>query len=62
MDGEKIATQRLENNRPDEFFDQSYILPEKLTKEKVKVTVKFQALPDHWAGGVFGVRTKTAGQ
>jgi len=56
VDGEKIATQRLENNKPNQFFDVVYPIPEKLTKGKEKVNIRFQAHPGAWAGGVFGVR------
>lgn len=56
VDGEKIATQTLERNNPDKFFDLVYSIPETLTRGKTKVTVKFQAHPNKWAGGVFGAR------
>ncbi|MFO0887856.1 MAG: glycoside hydrolase family 127 protein [Isosphaeraceae bacterium] len=56
IDGKKIATETLENNRPEQFYDQTYPLPEELTKGKSQVTVTFQAQPRQTAGGVFGVR------
>ncbi len=56
VDGEKIATQKLSMNKPGEFFDQVYPLPAALVKGKDQVTVRFQAHPGAWAGGVFGVR------
>ena len=56
MDGQVIATQKLEQNRPNEFFDVSYPVPVELTRGKGKVTVRFQAKPGKWAGGLFGVR------
>ena len=34
VDGEKLATQRLNNNRPDQFYDEVHPLPEKLTKAR----------------------------
>jgi hypothetical protein len=52
----KIATQRLENNRPGKFYDEVYPIPGSLTQGKEKITVKFQAHPSAWAGGIFGVR------
>ena len=55
VDDAKIATDRLENNRPGEFYDAVYPLGESTTKGKSKITVKFQAQPNSWAGGVFGV-------
>ncbi len=56
VDGTRVATERLENNRPSKFYDAVYPIPESITKGKEKITVKFQAHPDAWAGGVFGVR------
>jgi hypothetical protein len=55
VDGEKIATQTLENH-PTELFDVEYKLPEQLTRGKQRVTVKFQALPNSTAGSVIDVR------
>ena len=57
VDSTKLATQRLQNNRPGQFYDEVYPIPELLTKGKNKVTVKFQAHPGAWAGGVFELRT-----
>lgn len=54
IDGQKIATQTLNLNRPDEFFEVETQIPEQLTRGKQKVTVKFQAHPGSFAGGVFG--------
>ena len=56
VDGQKIATQRLENNKPDKFYDEVYRLPADLLQGKQTITVKFQAHPGAWAGGVFGAR------
>ncbi len=61
VDNRKIATQRLENNQPGKFFDQSYPIPAELLKGKTKVSVGFQAHPGAWAGGVFGARMMKAG-
>jgi len=57
VDGETIATQSLNDNRPGEFFDVIYLIPVELTKGKQKVTVKLQAHPGEFAGGLFGCRT-----
>ena len=54
--GENIATQKLEHNKPGEFFDVEYPIPAKLTAGKRSVIVKFQAQPHAIAGGVFGCR------
>jgi hypothetical protein len=57
VDGTKLATQTLQNNHPGEFYNEAYPIPELLTDGKNKVTVKFQAHPGAWAGGVFKLRT-----
>jgi DUF1680 family protein len=54
--GEKIATTSLHQDKPEQFWEKTYSLPDSLTKDKRKVTVKFQAHPGNFAGGVFGVR------
>ena len=56
VDGSKIATTSLSRVKPEEFYDKVYPLPEELTRGKAKVTVKLQAQPGNFAGGVFGVR------
>jgi DUF1680 family protein len=56
VDGTKLATETLEHNRPEQFYDQVYKFPEELTKGKSHVTVSFQAHPRHTAGGIFGLR------
>jgi hypothetical protein len=55
VDGEKVATQTLEIH-PTELFDFEYPLPEKLTRGKQRITVKFQAHPEATAGAVIDVR------
>ena len=56
VDGVKIATQKLNRNQPDRFFDQTYPLPTDLTRGKKSITVRFQAQPGNIAGGVFDLR------
>jgi DUF1680 family protein len=56
VDGKRIATETLRNNRPNQFYDQVYMLPDELIKGKSKITVTFQAQPQQIAGGVFGLR------
>ena len=56
VDDTKVATQKLDRNRPDKFFDEVYRIPAELTEGKDKVTIRFQAHPGAWAGGVFGCR------
>ena len=62
IDGAKLITQRLENNRPEQFYEEIYQLPADRLKGKDKVTVKFQAHPGAEAGGVFGVRVMRKNQ
>jgi hypothetical protein len=54
VDGERLATQKLENNKPERFYGEVYALPKKLIENKSSVTVRFQAQPGKTAGGVFG--------
>jgi hypothetical protein len=62
VDGEKLATQQLRNQRPGKFFDETYPLPAESVSGKEKITVRFQARDGGFAGGVFGLRvTRTAG-
>lgn len=56
VEGVTLATQTLENNRPEVFFDQSYPLPPELLAGKKSITVRLQALPGKWAGGLYGAR------
>ena len=56
INGQKIATQKLNASKPGQFMDVTYNIPASLTKGKQKVTVKFQAHPGAVAGGVFGCR------
>lgn len=56
IEGEKVATQRLENNRPGTFYDEPYEIPASLTRDKSQVTVTFQAHPRRMAGGLYGAR------
>ena len=57
VDGTKIATQRLDREKPGRFFDVTYPIPGKVTYDKKTVTVRFQAHPGKTAGGLFGCRT-----
>jgi DUF1680 family protein len=61
VDGEKIATERLVGRKPGQFFDAVYPLPEELTRGKKSVTVRFQAHPGNFAGGIFGLRVMRKG-
>jgi DUF1680 family protein len=61
VNGTPAATVRLDHNRPGEFYDEEYALPEAALAGKTKATVTFQAHPGKIAGGVFDVRLVRAG-
>jgi uncharacterized protein len=54
VEGEKVATQKLDHNHPGQFFEVEYPLPARLMDGKTAITVKFQAQPGNFAGGLFG--------
>jgi len=56
VDGTKLTTQTLLNNRPGQFWDATYPIPKELTQGKQKITLKLQAHPGNFAGGLFGAR------
>ncbi|WP_347244424.1 beta-L-arabinofuranosidase domain-containing protein [Thermogutta sp.] len=56
VDGTRLATQRLANNRPGRFFIELYRLPPELVKDRETITVGFQAHPGAMAGGIFDLR------
>ena len=55
-DGIKIGTQSLGNDKPGEFFEITYVIPEEVTRGKSKITLRFQPHPGNTAGGFYGVR------
>ena len=57
VDGEVIATETLANKKPNELMDVVYTIPQKLTKGKDKITVRFQPHANSMAGGVFRCST-----
>lgn len=56
VDGERIATQRLEQRGPLEFFEVEYSVPPDMVQGKSQVTVRFQASEGREIGCVFGLR------
>ncbi len=56
VNGQTIATQRLANNRPGQFYTETYPLPEDVVRNAQQVTVRFQAHPGATAGGIFDLR------
>jgi hypothetical protein len=61
-DGRRLATVKLDNNKPGEFYEESYSVPVELTRGKEQITVRFQAHPGKMAGGVFGCAVLTRDQ
>lgn len=55
----KLATQRLANNRPGEFYVELYRIPRELLNNQEEIVVRFQAHPGAIAGGIFDLRTIT---
>jgi DUF1680 family protein len=55
VEGTKIATQTVNVNFPGDFFDVEYEIPSELTRDKEKISVKFQAPEEGTAGGLFGL-------
>ncbi len=60
VDGVLIATERLDANRPGEFFEQDYPVPLSLTKGKPTLRVRFEPEERVSAGPAFGVRLFSA--
>jgi len=56
IDGKKIATQKIHMDKPGEFFDVTYPIPDELAKGKTKLTVRFEPHEGAMAGGVFACR------
>lgn len=55
VDGQIIAEQKLDRNKPGQFFNELYRIPN--PEKKSVVRVRFQAKPGAIAGGIFGART-----
>ena len=55
VDGQKLATQHLDFDRPGQFFDVTYPLDEKLTNERSSIRVRVEARGADMAGPMFGV-------
>jgi hypothetical protein len=56
VDDRRIATERLNQNHPGQFFSAMYDIPRQLTEGKSKVTVKFKARSGRSAGGIYECR------
>jgi DUF1680 family protein len=53
VEGQKIATEELTGEKPNQFFDREYPIPGELLKGKDKVTVRFETVGNSQLG-VFG--------
>ncbi len=63
VDGEIIGSQTIDRNTVDTPYNVFYEIPENLTLDKDKITVKFAVKSDSTcAGGVLNVRTTSAGE
>ena len=56
IEGRKLATQKLHQDRPGKFWDRVYPLPKAVTKGKDIAAIVFKAHQGNYAGGVFGIR------
>lgn len=56
VDGVKIAAESLDSSRSEAFYDVTYPIPPEITRNKSRITVRFQAHPGNTAGGLFGLR------
>ena len=56
VDGKPIATQSLNNSKPNQFIYEEYKVPAELIQNKKSVTITFQAHTGSRAGGLFGCR------
>ena len=52
-----IATENISNKKDGQFITVQYDIPEEISGNRSKITVKFQAHEGNMAGPVFGVRT-----
>ncbi len=56
IDDVKIASENLKGDKPGEYIEQAYIIPESCAKGKSSITIKFQGLPGNIAGAIFESR------
>jgi hypothetical protein len=60
VEGETIATQTLNGDRPGDFFDIDYAIPERLNRGRETMAIRFQPSDDRTrCGPVFGIRILT---
>lgn len=56
VDGKRIATQLLNNSKPNQFIYEEYTIPAGLIQDKKFVTITLQSHKGSTAGGLFGCR------
>ena len=56
VDGKALARQHLYRNKPGQFFEAVYPLPEDFWKDKEKITIRFKGVPGNWTGAVYNAR------
>ncbi|MEJ7684574.1 MAG: DUF6805 domain-containing protein [Segetibacter sp.] len=56
VDGKRIATQLLNNSKPNQFIYEEYKIPAELIQNKKSVTITLQSHKGSTAGGLFGCR------
>lgn len=56
VDGKVLARQHLYRNKPGQFFEAVYPLPEDFWKDKEKITIRFKGVPGNWTGAVYNAR------
>ena len=56
VDGQKVGSQVLNNDKPGQYWDAIYQIPAQLLAGKARVTIRVAAKPGKTAGGIFGAR------
>jgi hypothetical protein len=58
VNGELLATETVDNSKPNQYFEKHYSLPAKILSGATndRITIKFSAKPGTTAGGVYDVR------
>ncbi len=51
VDDEKLATQKLDNNKPGEFYEETYPLPPQMTQGKEKSQSSSRRTRERWPEG-----------
>jgi uncharacterized protein len=57
--GELLATEKLDESKPDQFFEKRFVIPAKIISSATnngRVTIKFSGQPGSSVGGVYDVR------